>query len=103
MDTAELQKFVVSFIELAVVSVLIEDVDEKEHQYLNSKGMLGMWAQLPDCQLSSMFLGYVMGQGVDINTFTPRQLEQAVIAAAGGQGNVDFDWIGDCDATDKPH
>jgi len=99
MDTLRLRQLVVEFVVLAVDAV---PVDEQED--FTVPEMLKTWAADPECMLSPMFLGYVIGEGEDINAFSPEALHLAVLSSAELQAsNVDFDWIGDCDATHKPH
>ena len=105
MDKLRLRVLVLEFLALAVESILIEDYeDDDEAYYLDVPQMLAMWMKLPDCQLSSMFIGYALALGEDINTFSPEDLALAVqTALVGDDENVNFDWLGDVDATQKPH
>jgi len=71
---------------------------------LDTNGTLALWMKVPDCQLAPMFLGWVLAQDYNINSFTPSELEKAVqVALVGENKNVMFDWLGDTDATNKPH
>lgn len=66
--------------------------------------ILQVWAREPECMLSPMFLGYCLGEGADINAFSPAILHLTVISMAEIQeSDVEFDWLGDLDATSKPH
>lgn len=99
MDRLRLRQLVLEFATLAVYNI---PDDEEEVPTLPE--MIKMWADDPYCMLSSMFLGYVIGEGEDINTFTPEALHLAVLSVSECENSsVEFDWLGDCDATNKPH
>ena len=99
MDVLRLRQLVVEFVVLAVDAV---PTDEEEDYDVPE--MLRLWSDDPTCMLSTMFLGYCLGEGEDINAFTPEALHLAVMSAAElVTSNVEFDWIGDIDATNKPH
>lgn len=72
---------------------------------INAEGTLSLWMQFPDSSYSPMFLGWLLANDYDINSFSPDDLAQAVqIASVGENKNVMFDWYGESDdATDKPH
>ncbi len=71
---------------------------------LDAKGTLALWMQRPDCQLSPMFIGWVLAQDYNINSFSPAELEHAVQRAlVGDNKTVLFDWLGDTDVNNKPH
>ena len=101
MEAIKLRELVLEFLEAAVDSIQIENAEGDG--YLDVNEILAMWIQLPDCQLSSMFLGFALAQGVDINSFSPEEMDRAVQTALVGADGVNFDWLGDCDATSKPH
>lgn len=101
MEATKLRELVLEFLALAVVSVQIENADGDG--FFDANEILAMWIKVPECQLTSMFLGYVMAMGHDINSFTPEEMDLAVQTALVGDDGVDFDWLGGIDATQKPH
>ncbi len=108
MTTAELKEFVLEFIKVAAPTVKCQFTDDgvpdDEASYMSTDEVLATWMQIPDCAFSSMFIGWMMGTGEDVNTFSPFMLAQAVEHALVGENkNVMFDWYGDDDATSKPH
>ena len=100
MDRARLVQLINEFATLAMDSIPVQHSDESEPSILTLPELLKVWAKEPECLLSAMFLGYCLGEGEDINSFSPAALHLAVMSAVEG---VDFDWLGDCDATSKPH
>ncbi len=99
MDNIRLRQLVLEFVKLAVYAVPVDEAED-----FTVPEMLTTWAADPGCMLSSMFLGYVIGEGEDINAFSPEALRLAVLSCAECESSdVNFDWIGDCDATSKPH
>ncbi len=72
---------------------------------INGDETLTLWMEFPDSSYTGMFLGWLLAKGFDINSFSPKLMEQAVqTAAVGTNKNVMFDWYGESDdATDKPH
>lgn len=104
MDRARLQQLIQEFTVLAIESIPVQYSDEKESSTMTNLEILQVWAREPECMLSPMFLGYCMGEGEDVNSFSPHTLHLTVIAMAEiGKSDVEFDWIGDLDATSKPH
>lgn len=104
MDRTRLMQLIKEFTVLAIESIPVQYSDEKESSTMTDKEILQVWAREPECMLSPMFLGYCMGEGEDVNSFSPHTLHLTVIAMAECiDSNVNFDWIGDLDATDKPH
>jgi hypothetical protein len=95
MDRVRLVQLVQEFVVLAV-----DAVPTTTDESYTKEEMLALWGADEYCMLSTMFLGYCMGEGEDINAFTPQAMHLAVLSAADG---VEFDWIGDCDVTSKPH
>ncbi len=101
MEAIELREQVLAFLDTAIESLQIEKGDG---EWLTKPEILEMWDNLPDCQLTPMFIGYSLAKGYNINAFTPNDLALAVKSiVACDSGNVEFDWLGGCDATDKPH
>ncbi len=100
MDRLKLRELVWQFLEDAEPSMHLESEGEDA---FTLPEVAETWSRLPDCQLTAMFLGYAIGKGVDIDTFTNIDLEKAVQTLALKADAVDFDWIGDIDATSKPH
>jgi len=99
MDNIRLRQLVTEFVVLAVDAI----PDEEEEEFTVAE-MTKNWAADPECMLSPMFIGYCLGEGEDINAFSPEALHLAVLSSAELQAsNVDFDWIGECDATSKPN
>ncbi len=109
MTAAELKQFVLEFVKVAAPTIKCQFTEdgvptEEGAGYMSTEQVLATWMQLPDCAFSSMFIGWMMGTGEDINSFSPFMLEQAVEHALVGEDkNVIFDWYGDDDATSKPH
>ena len=104
MERARLRQLVIEFSKLAMEAVPVQYSDENKPEKLTLEEMLKVWSDAPECLLSPMFLGYCMGEGEDINAFSQESLTLAVISAALGESSdVDFDWIGECDAQNKPH
>lgn len=101
MEAIVLREQVLEFLAAAIDSIQIENVEGDA--YLDVNEILAMWTKLPDCQLTPMFLGYLLARGFDINSFSPEQMDLAVQTALVGDDGVDFDWLGDCDGTSKPH
>ncbi len=101
MDKLKLRELVLEFLDAAIDSIQIQNA--KGDEYLNKEEILAMWIKLPNCMLAPMFLGYVLALGHDINSFTPTDMDLAVQTALVGDDGVDFDWMGGCDATSKPH
>jgi hypothetical protein len=90
------------FVEL--VSPMVKVSDGVDEVHLSADGTLSLWMQVPDCSYKPMFLGWLLAQGHNINSFSPAHLEQAVQHALVGENkNVMFDYLGDWDAKDKPH
>jgi hypothetical protein len=100
MDKLKLQEQVLVFLDAAVDSIQIQNA--KGDGYLDAKEVLRMWNNVPGCQLSFMFLGYMLAMGHDINSFTPEEMDLAVQAAYAGSDDVDFNWLGDIDENSKP-
>lgn len=101
MEAIELREQVLAFLDLAIDSLQIEKGDG---DWLSKPEILQMWSDLPDCQLTPMFIGYSLAKGYDINVFTPEDLALAVKSIVlCDKDSVEFDWLGGCDATDKPH
>ena len=101
MQAERLRKLVLEFADAASDSVLVTDGEEAAQ--ITPEAMLGMWMERPDCTLHPMFVGWVLGKGVNINSFTPEELELAVqVAYVGDNKNVMFDYTGDLDAESKP-
>ena len=99
MDNLRLRQLVEEFVVLAIAAV-----PDDEDEDFTVPEMTKMWANDPQCMLSPMFLGYCLGEGEDINAFTPEALHLAVLSSAELlTSNVEFDWIGECDATSKPN
>jgi len=104
MDRARLKQLIQEFTVLAIESIPVQYSDETESSTMTNKEILQVWAREPECMLSPMFLGYCMGEGEDVNAFSPETLHLTVIAMCEcEESNVNFDWIGDLDATSKPH
>lgn len=104
MDRLRLRQLVMEFATLAIDNIPVEEYEDAEEDALTIPEMLRLWGAEPECMLSSMFLGYVIGEGECINDFSPEALHLAVEAASLDESsNVDFDWIGDCDVTSKPN
>lgn len=90
------------YVELVSPIVMVYDGDKD--RYLDADGTLALWMQVPDSAYSPMFLGWILAKGYNINSFSPSHLEHAVQTALVGENkNVMFDWLGDSDATNKPH
>lgn len=71
---------------------------------ISADDTLAVWMQVPECAYTPMFLGWLIAQGHDITTFSTGELEKAVQhALVGDNKNVMFDWLGDSDASQKPH
>lgn len=100
MDRLKLQVILNDFLDVVMESIAVQDSTD---DHLTRKETTAMWVRLPDCQLTPMFLGFALARGVDINTFNPIDIEHALKTLGIGDDGVDFDWIGECDATDKPH
>lgn len=98
----KLMLLVREFVEVVAPIVMVSNgVDEG---MLDGNGTLALWMQVPDSSYSAMFMGWLLAQGYNINSFSPNQLEHAVQAALVGENkNVMFDWLGDTDASTKPH
>ncbi len=104
MDRARLQQLITEFIVLAIDSLPVQYSNENKPLMLSHLEMLQVWAQEPGCELSPMFLGYCLGEGEDINAFSPDSLHLTVISMVELEtSNVKFDWLGELDATSKPH
>lgn len=102
VELAELTKLVREFVE--IVSPIVMVSDGTEEGMLDADGTLAIWMQLPDSCYSAMFMGWLLAKGCDINSFSPATLEKSVqFALVGDNKNVMFDWLGDGDATTKPH
>jgi len=102
MEADELRKLVLQFVEQASPIVMVSTGTESG--ILDVQGTLSLWMQVPDCSYTAMFLGWALASGHDINSFSPKELTQAVqTALVGDNKNVMFDWLGDADASDKPH
>lgn len=100
MDRLKLRLVILDFLDAAEPSMHMEDPDSVP---LTRDEVVSMWMGLPDCQLTHMFLGFALARGIDIDTFTPHELQLAIQTVSIGVDDVDFDWLGDCDATHKPH
>ncbi len=104
MDRLRLRQLVLEFTKLAIDNVLVQVYEDGEPSTLTTAELLRVWGDDPTCLLSPMFIGYAMGEGEDVNAFTPEVLSLAVKTALIGESkDVDFDWMGDCDVTSKPH
>jgi len=104
MDRARLMQLIKEFTVLAIESIPAQYSDETKAHKMNDKEVLQVWAREPECMLSPMFLGYCLGEGEDVNSFSPKTLHLTVIAMAECiDSNVNFDWMGDLHATSKPH
>lgn len=104
MDRARLKQLIQEFIVLAIDSIPVQYDGETAATVMTNTEILQVWAREPECMLSPMFLGYCMGEGEDVNDFSPEILHLTVLSMAeSAASSVDFDWIGDCNATDKPH
>ncbi len=100
MDNLRLRQLVEEFVKLAVDAVPVEEGKEE----FSHAELYKVWSDDPECMLSPMFLGYVLGEGEDINAFTPEDMHLAILAGSECENsNVEFDWLGDLDATSKPH
>jgi hypothetical protein len=100
MDRARLVQLINEFATLATDCIPVQYSDESEPSTLTLPELLRIWGKEPQCMLSTMFLGYCIGEGEDINAFSPEALHLAVLSACDV---VEFDWLGDIDATSKPH
>ncbi len=99
MDRLRLRQLINEFVVLAV-----DAIPDDEEEEFTVEEMLKSWADDPECMLSPMFIGYMLGEGEDINAFCPEALHLAVITELElMNSNVEFDWIGACDATSKPN
>jgi len=104
MDRARLQQLIQEFTVLAIESIPVQYDGETAATTMTNLEMLQVWAREPECMLSPMFLGYCMGEGEDVNAFSPETLHLTVISMAEiEESDVKFDWLGDLDATSKPH
>ncbi len=104
MDRVRLQQLIQEFTVLAIENIPAQYSDETEAHNMTDLEILQVWAREPECMLSPMFLGYCMGEGEDINAFSPETLHLTIISMAEIQeSDVEFDWLGDLDATSKPH
>ncbi len=104
MDKLQLRKLVIEFAALAADSILLAQEGDSTGEQYSTQEVLEVWEQRPDCHLSTMFIGYALGKGVDVNLFTMDDLNLAVIVAVtGADPTIDFDWLGDIDATSKPN
>ena len=102
VDKKELAPLIREFTELVAGTILVSD--GVTSGVLDVDGTLALWMQVPDGQLTPMFLGWILAQGYDLNSFTPSELEQEVQHALVGENkNVMFDWLGDTDAKNKSH
>ncbi len=102
IEVAELRKLVLEFVEVVAPVVCVSD--GTNDGTISAEHTLALWMQVPDSSYSPMFLGWALAKGIDINSFSPSMLEQAVQTALVGENkNVMFDWLGDGDASDKPH
>ena len=98
----ELPKLVVEFLEQATPEIVVAVGDtEEDIGLLDVQSTLAMWMQLPDCSYSSMFVGWTLAKGYDINSYSPLDLEKAVqVALVGDNKNVMFDYLGTGDSND---
>jgi hypothetical protein len=104
MDRARLKQLIQEFIVLAIDSIPVQYDGETKATTMTNVEILQVWAKEPECMLSPMFLGYCMGEGEDVNAFSPKTLHLSVVAMAEiAASDLEFDWMGDLDATSKPH
>ncbi len=104
MDDIRLKQLLNEFAILAVDSIPVQYSDETEPSALTIPELFEVWCKEPDCMLSPMFSGYCLGEGEDINSYSPHELHLAIYREHQClSGAVDFDWIGDCHAPYKPH
>ena len=102
LEISELRKLVLEFVK--VIAPVVSVYDGINEGTIDAEQTLALWMQVPDSSYSPMFLGWALAKGHDINGFTPSQLELAVqTALVGDNKNVMFDWLGDADASNKPH
>ena len=83
----------------------LDDDGEVLPVFLEVEDMLAVWLQLPDCSYTHMFCGWMIARGLDLDQYTPADVDKAVcIALTGSEKNVMslmFDWDGDLDAKKK--
>lgn len=102
MKPDELRELVAEFATIVAPVVMVSDGTDAG--MLDAGGTLALWMQVPDSSYSPMFLGWLIAKGYDINSFSPAEMEHAVqIALVGDNKNIIFDWLGDPDASQKPH
>ena len=104
MDRTRLKQLIQEFIVLAIDSIPVQYDGETKATTMTNTEILQVWAREPECMLSPMFLGYCMGEGEDVNDFSPETLHLTVLSMAeSATSDVNFDWMGDIDAKSKPH
>lgn len=104
MDRARLKQLIKEFAVLTIDSIPAQYDGETEAHNMTDLEILQVWAREPECMLSPMFLGYCLGEGEDVNSFSPETLHLTIISMAEiAASDLEFDWIGDLDATSKPH
>ena len=104
MDSIRLKQLLTEYSALAVDAIPVQYKDDSDPQDLTIAELFEVWSKEPECLLSPMFLGYVLGEGEDINSFSPLELHLAILSIHESKSsNVDFDWLGELDVKNKPH
>lgn len=102
LDVKALVPLAREFIEL--IAPIVRVSDGVDIVPLDADATLSLWMQVPESSYSPMFLGWLVAQGYNINSFSPDMMAAAVQRALVGENkNVMFDYLGDWDAKNKPH
>ncbi|MEE8208393.1 MAG: hypothetical protein V3T88_05510 [Nitrosomonadaceae bacterium] len=101
MNLIELKALVVEFSGVASSSVLASDGEEVME--FTPEAILELWMERPNSSIQPMFVGWVLGKGIDVDSFTPELLGLAVQELVVGVGKNVMEYIGDIDGTSKPH